>query len=331
MGGSSWSDDAYNDRASYRASTNTPTFDYDDKVRSGKVDAKVHATLDPKKIKGGVRESRDSKEHPESNAIAVVLDVTGTMGAVVNTIHSKLPALMGLLTRKNLIPDPQVLFMAVGDATTDQYPFQVGQFESGIEMEGDLTNFIIEGNGGGQKTESYELAAYMALKKTAIDCFEKRGKKGYLFIIGDEMNYTYLKKDEVKEVFGDTLEANMKTKELYDQLKEKYNVFFLLPEHAANGHDKSIVNHWKEMLGGEQVILLPQEDLVAEVIATQIGLCEGTTDVDKAKTDLTDHGLTSALAKVVTDALSTTVTPSASLAKSTGTVDAGGKTSLKRL
>ena len=38
-------------------------------------------------------------------------------------------------------------------------------------------------------TESYELAMYFMARHTALDCHEKRGKRGYLFIIGDEMAY----------------------------------------------------------------------------------------------------------------------------------------------
>lgn len=330
MGGSRWSDDAYSDRASIRASTNTPTFDYSDKVKSGAVATKVHTTLDPLAIKG-VRESRDSKEHPESNAIVVTLDVTGSMAAVVSEIYKKLPSLMGLLIRRNYISDPQVMFMAIGDATCDKLPLQVGQFESGIEMEDNLTNFVLEQGGGGQQTESYELAAYVGAKKTALDCLEKRGKKGYFFFIGDEMPYTFLKKDEVKDLLGDALQDNLKSTEIFSALQEKYNVFFILPEDASNGHDKNIINHWKQLIGAEHVILLPKAEAVAELIGSQIGLCEGATDVEAVKEDLTTNGLTTALAKVVTDALSTKVTPTTTLAKSTGDVEAAGSTSIKRL
>ena len=40
--------------------------------------------LDPKKI--NIRESRDSEENPESNAIILALDVTGSMGSIAHQI-----------------------------------------------------------------------------------------------------------------------------------------------------------------------------------------------------------------------------------------------------
>ena len=81
------------------------------------------------------------------------------------------------------------MFAAVGDATCDRVPLQVGQFESDNRMDENLENMILEGGGGGQKTESYELALYFMARHTAIDCYAKRGRRGYLFVIGDEMAY----------------------------------------------------------------------------------------------------------------------------------------------
>ena len=77
-------------------------------------------------------------------------------------------------------------FGAVLDATCDRVPLQVGQFESDNRMDEHLGNMVLEGGGGGQMTESYELAMYFMARHTAIDCHEKRRRRGYLFIIGDE-------------------------------------------------------------------------------------------------------------------------------------------------
>ncbi len=62
----------------------------------------VHPTLNPYGV--GVRESRDSTEHPASLAIAVLFDATGSMGAVPRKLQAKLPQLLGLLLRKGYAP-----------------------------------------------------------------------------------------------------------------------------------------------------------------------------------------------------------------------------------
>lgn len=302
MGGSYWSDRDYDDRVSHKVSTRGTAFTYDKDVKSGVAAKKTHKLLDPMGLK--VRESRDSDAHPLSNAIMVWLDVTGSMGENSRIIHSKLPTLMGILTRKNYIPDPQILFGAVGDATCDSAPLQVGQFESGAEMEGDLSNFFIEGNGGGQNTESYELAAYVGARMTSIDCFEKRGKKGYCFIIGDEKAYPNVRASEVERLIGGGLEANVPTKKIFEELQEKYYVFFIIPTHASNSRDSGIKKFWEDILGAEHVLMLENSEAAAELIATQIGLVEGATDVDAAGKDLEEHGTSKALVAVVKGSVS---------------------------
>ncbi len=88
--------------------------------------------MDPKGLK--VRECRDSGDHPDALGIMFALDVTGSMGDIPHLLaKEELPKLMKLLTACG-IADPQVLFMAVGDATSDRAALQVGQFESTAEL-----------------------------------------------------------------------------------------------------------------------------------------------------------------------------------------------------
>ena len=103
----------------------------------------------------------------------MLFDVTGSMGSVPRTLQAKLPQLLGLLLRKNYAEHPQIIFGAIGDATVDRAPLQIGQFESDNRMDGDLERILLEGGGGGQKTESYELAMYFMARHTAIDCFQQ--------------------------------------------------------------------------------------------------------------------------------------------------------------
>lgn len=333
MGGSSWSTDSYTTRVGDRVKTRGTVFAYDKDVKTGTVAEKTHNLLDPKGLK--VRESRDSAAHPESNAIMVFLDVTGSMGAVVSIIHKKLPTLMGILTRKAYIPDPQILFGAIGDATTDKAPLQVGQFESGDEMEGDISNFYLEGNGGGQRPpmESYELAAYVGARKTSIDCFEKRGKKGYCFIIGDERPYPTVRKDIISRLIGPEIEADIPTKEMFHELQERYVTFFILPEGASHGGEIAGLRQvWGEYINPEHVLSLKDPEAAAELIATQIGLYEGSTDIDAAAKDLEEHGTSEALVSVVRSSVSKAYSGGQIAKVAAGTLTPSGTpSSVKRL
>ena len=166
-------------------------------------------------------------------------------------------------------------------------------------MEGDLSNFYIEGGGGGQQTESYELYAYFMARHTAIDCMEKRNKRGYIFIFGDEKAYPNVKKQEVDVIVGGGLEASINTQAIFEELQKKYVTFYVLPDEASYGQNPDIISHWSELLGGEHVLHLKDANAAAELVATQIGLCEGTTDIGIATKDLADSGTSEALVRAV--------------------------------
>src|SRR5438552_444688 len=207
MGTTRWSDEHYHDRARPRARTGKDAFEHDHAIRNGAADRAVHPKMDPRGVR--VRESRDSDAHPESHAVVVLFDVTGSMQGVPRVLQAHLPKLMGLLIRKGYLDHPQILIGAIGDATCDAAPLQVGQFESGIEIEEDLGKLYLEGGGGGHITESYELALYFMARHTATDCYEKRGRRGYLFVIGDEIPYAKVKRKEVTAIIGKELQKDL--------------------------------------------------------------------------------------------------------------------------
>ena len=247
----------------------------------------VHPDLDPFDI--GKRESRDSAEHPNSLAIAVLFDVTGSMGAVPRALQKKLPRLLGLLQDNRYVRDPQLMFGAIGDATCDRAPLQVGQFESDNRMERYLERILLEGGGGGQKTESYELAMYFMARHTSIDCFEKRGKRGYLFVIGDEMPYPGVKPREVSAWIGDELPQPVAVRNLVAQLTRRWDTYYILPEGTSYAGDGQVLGTWRALLG-QNVIELADLDAVCETIALTVGLGEEAIDLAAGLADLQDAG-----------------------------------------
>lgn len=294
MGGSSYSDDHYRSRVAHRAANAIPTFSYDHDVKTGVAPKKVHDTLN---IHGKIREARDSDAHPNSVPIAVLLDVTGSMAAVPPVVQAKIPQLMGLLLRKNYVTDPQILFGAIGDYFADKVPLQIGQFESGIEMDDNITNVVLEGGGGGQNTESYQDALYFFAHRVKTDAWEKRGKKGYLFVIGDEAPFEVATKGELDALIGDNAQSDVSTREIVAAAKEKWEIFFIIPGGANHADAKWLRKAWVELLGDERVISIKNPEAVCETIGAAIGLLEGTTSADAIHTDLTDVGASAAVAK----------------------------------
>lgn len=281
MGSGIWSTDVYEAADRYRRATGRSAFAYSDGGART-----VHPRLDPR---DAFRESRDSAEHPDSLAIAVLFDVTGSMRRVPRILQSRLPNLLGLVQRKGYARDPQIMFGAIGDATCDRVPLQIGQFESDNRMDDDLGRIVLEGGGGGQQTESYELALYFMARHTSIDCFDRRGRRGYLFIIGDEMAYDRVKAREVRGVIGADPGEDVSLEWIVTEVQQKYHTYYLLPAGSSYAGDVKVLSFWRDLLG-QNAVELDDLDAVCETIALTVGLGEGTVDLDGGLTDLAELG-----------------------------------------
>lgn len=231
-----------------------------------------HPLMNPKGVK--VRESRDSQEHPNSLGIVFALDVTGSMGDIPRLLATRqLPSFMKVLMDCK-IPDPQLLFMAVGDATHDQAPLQVGQFESTAElMDQWLTWSYLESGGGGTGEESYELALYFLALHTEMDCLAKRKKRGYLFITGDERPYPILSRHIVDSIIGDRLDEDLKVEEVLAEAQKSFVPFFVIPDDERR-YRQHCERAWRDLLGDHVLCLESPED-VCFATAGAILLSEG--------------------------------------------------------
>jgi hypothetical protein len=213
------------------------------------------------------------------------------MCSVPRTLQAKLPELLGLILRKGYVADPHIMFGAIGDATCDRAPLQVGQFESDNRMDDDLGRILLEGGGGGQMTESYELAMYFMARHTSMDCWEKRGKRGYLFLMGDELAYAKVKKAEVKRIIGDDLKRDIPIAEIVAELKERFDVYYIIPSGTFHADDPKLLGFWRGLLG-QNVIRLDDLDAVCETIALTVGLGEDAIDLDEGLEHLEEVGST---------------------------------------
>jgi len=315
MGSGRWDYNAYEAAEAYRKANGRSAFDYHDRVLSHtpRHQWRAHPDLEPYGV--GVRESRDSAEHPTSLAISVLFDVTGSMGGVPRVLQTKLADLHGLLLRKRYVDHPQIMFGAIGDAYSDRVPLQVGQFESDNRMDTQLGDIVLEGGGGGQMRESYELAMYFMAHHTSLDCHEKRGKRGYLFIIGDEMPYPNVNPQQVSLVLGDSGDlargvraerggrgtpghsgrggrgsrSTTPIEQVVRDLTRKFDVYYILPEGSSYAGNDEVLGTWRALLG-QNVIQLDDLDAVCETIALTIGLAEDRIDLDAGLDDLRTVG-----------------------------------------
>ena len=233
------------------------------------------------------RESRDNDEHPNSTPIAIGLDVTGSMGYLpTEIIKNGLNELMKKLYSSQVIPDPQLMFAAIGDVHDDA-PLQVTQFESDIRIAEQLLELWIEGQGG-DIPEDYSLLWYFLAKHTDTDSMKKRNKKGYAFTIGDAPNHASLFYDDIKAIFNDNSETLSKN-EIITMCQEKYNLFHIDIGHYGDHND--VVPCKTIRIDKSQV------DLIPEIIITVICRIEGVDSseilghLDKKTLDIIDNSL----------------------------------------
>lgn len=244
---------------------------------------KLNQDLNPK---GVVRESRDSVDNPNSNAIIIALDVTGSMDPVLDSMARKgLPTLATEIYERKPIEDPHIMFMGVGDWNAgDRAPLQATQFEADIRIAEQLQKIWLEGCGGGNGYESYNLPWYFAAMNTSIDCFEKRNKKGYLFTIGDEGTPPKLSKDAIKDVIGGASEVDISLEDGLEMAMKKYEVFHIIVEEGGyyRWRGSEVKSQWKKLLG-ERALVLSDHTKLAELIVSTIQMIEGVDKDDVIK------------------------------------------------
>lgn len=287
MGSSRWSD---SDWAGYSSTTSKKSAAEIFSVSAMKDD------YNPSLIK--VRESRDSDVNPNSTAVILASDVTGSMGRLAeNLIRKGLGVVFEELLSRKPVSDPHLMVMAVGDVTCDRAPLQCTQFEADITIATQLEEIYIEGGGGGNRWESYNLPWYFAADKTEIDCFEKRGKKGYLFTIGDEEVPESLTRSQLKSVLDSDLQSDsISNRDLLTLASRKYEIFHIMIEEGNHmRHSKNeVVKAWTDLLG-QRAILLSDYTKLAEVVVAAIEINEGRSADDVVASWGSDLAIASAV------------------------------------
>jgi hypothetical protein len=236
----------------------------------------IDKTLDPKGV--AIRESRDSEDNPESLAIILGLDVTGSMGIIADNLARKgLATICDEFIKRKPVKYPHFMFHAIGDVVCDSAPLQVSQFEADDRMCRQLEKIYIEHGGGGNDSESYDLSWYFAGTHTSIDCFEKRGKKGYLFTIGDESTPHGVSNEALKKFLGDDAGIDLAAEQCLAVAEKRYDVFHVIIAEGdyCRHHGADFVRDKWAGLIGQRAVVLKDHTKLAELIVSIVQMNEG--------------------------------------------------------
>ncbi|MCR5185872.1 MAG: hypothetical protein K6D97_01995 [Clostridia bacterium] len=239
--------------------------------------------------------------------IVVVLDVTGSNIEFARVVYDKLPMFYGQIEQKRYLKDFDISFIAVGDAYTDRYPLQVCDFAKGIELDSWIEKLVLEGNGGGQRMESYELAAYYLYKNTKF----KAGSEPIIFFIGDEKPYPTVNKDQANSFGIECKEGGIKA---FDLLRKKVgdNVFMLLNRYCGSRFENEITRCWENLLAPEHVIKIEEEKAIVDLMLGIISMVSSARTLETYKIDMKGRGQTQDRIETVSkslEGLSTALVP----------------------
>ena len=248
---------------------------------------RINEKLDPRNVKVGkgervglqLRESIISEQNPDPTPIILGLDVTGSMRDVVEQIaKDELPKMMTEIHARNIVSDPHVMFMGIDDVHAQGHgALQVSYFEPDLKIVEQLRQLWLVGNGGGNSSESYDLAWYFAGRYTYLENFEKTGKKGLLFTIGDEpFPVDVNRASQLKTIFGDGEYEDTAPLACLKQAQRKFQVFHVTIE--KGGYDLS---GWDKHLGPNHIIVRKQDvGYLADVVLATMQIANGA-DVEE--------------------------------------------------
>lgn len=196
-----------------------------------------------------------------SAPVIVACDGTGSMGDWPATIFSKLPYL-DIEGKTYLGPDMHVSFAVIGDHKSDRYPFQAQPFATGTELADKLKQLVIEGGGGGNSAESYELAALYFARNVEMP----NATKPILIFIGDEAMTEFVTKADARTYVKAEIEGSkIDTKAIFDELRRKYSVYGIRKKYTGRD-EPQIHRQWCDLIGEDRIAMLQTADRVVDVI-----------------------------------------------------------------
>lgn len=224
----------------------------------------------------GLRESRKSDLNPNATPFIAALDVTGSMGRVVEAMRKGLGTLFDQVINRAVIPDPHVMAIAVGDFECDRGPIQATQFESDpVTIGRQIENLWLERGGGGNRFEGYLGPLYFAAVRTDCDAI-RDGRKGFLFTIGDENPQMVLRRSAVKRFFGDDIERDLTAEELVALVSRGWEYFHLMVTEGdyMRCRPEEVTASWTDLIG-QRALPVTDHTRMAEVIISAAEVAAG--------------------------------------------------------
>ena len=206
-----------------------------------------------------------------TNPVVIATDQTGSMEDWPGTMRSKLPYLEHEAKTEYMGEDVEVSWAAIGDAPNhEDYPLQARPFTTGKDLDARIMELVLEGKGGGSTQESYELTALYYARNVDMP----NAVRPLFVFIGDESPYDFVDPDQAKNIARVKLEKRISTKQVFEELKQKFSVYFIQKPYGSErfsdgpltGTTKRVHEDWSALVGEDHIALLADPNRVVDVI-----------------------------------------------------------------
>lgn len=269
MGSGCWTESKFIEAKVTRGFSITDSF-VDSSTQSTFKATRMSDKLNPYNV---VRECCENEEHPNTIPIILGLDVTGSMNRACKACIDGLNDT--ILKLYENYKDVEIAIAGIGDFSWDRSPFQLSQFESDSRIADNLFDLYIENGGGGNSWESYTALWYAGLHHTKLDCW-RRGQKGILISMGDEICNPVLPKEAIQRIFGDVVQSDIETEALLKEVKEKYDVYHIAITNNSSydRYEKGIKSSFGNLLGQNLIIATSDElpKVISQIVENTINL-----------------------------------------------------------
>ena len=227
--------------------------------------------------------------------IIIALDVTGSNIDFAKLVYDKLPMFYGQIEEKGYLDDFDICICAVGDAKYDSYPIQIGTPAKGLEIDSWLEKIVLEGGGGGNRTESYEIMAHYLNNY----CKFESDANPIIFFIADESVVDKVSKREC-EALGITCKEDYNP---WEELNKKFdnNVYVMLNRYCGRDFVDSFTESWKRILPKQHTIRIPEEKAIVDLMLGILAIQK--EELDDYAIDMKGRGQTIERIKGVTSSL----------------------------
>lgn len=180
--------------------------------------------------------------------------------------------------------------------------FQVCDFAEGKTIDDWIEKLYLEGGGGGQACESYEMLAHFYEKNARFTHPKAKESKPFFFIIGDEAPYPNVDADNASRNFGGHMQSDIPTKKVFEQVRDKYAFKHIHVPYKDSDVDAQVESEWKRSIG-DDFIRVKEPKAVVDVILGVVAITSGARTLEQYQQDMRDRGQTETRIKNVTAAL----------------------------